>query len=322
MLSLSTLQVAGFNEKRFRLDGVELNHLRGPANGPPLLLFPGQTQPWQSYSKVLLPLAKHFEVIAFDIHGHGQSSFVPERYSYEAIGQDLAQFLRSEIDQPAFISGNSSGGVIALWLGARLPEKVRGLMLEDPPLFSSEWPRIKDCFIYGLLQDTVKYLADQRDLPEFFRRFTVPVDGHARAVTAASGPLLKFVASYVSWMQKRHPDKREVDLPLMPFVMRMMVRGFSGYDAEFARPFLDGSFGKNFDHGEALSALSCPVLLLRAVWFENEKFGLVGSMNDADLAQVKARTRNLQVVELDSGHVVHQENPKLFVRHMLDFKSK
>ena len=322
MLQYKKLRQAGFAEKHFVVNDVHLNHLRGPKNGPPLLLFPGQSQPWQSYSRVLLKLAQDFEVIAFDIHGHGKSSFVPDRYSYQAIGEDLAQFLRSELDRPAIVSGNSSGGVIALWLGSHVPEMVSGLLLEDPPLFSSEWPRIKDCYVYQLLQHAVSHLADQRDLPKFFKDLKIPVESGSRAVTAAASPLLKFVAGYVRLMQKRHPQKREVDLPLMPFVLRMMVRGFSSYDAEFSRPFLDGRFGKNFDHGEALSLLSCPVLLLRAVWFENEKYGLVGAMNNADMAKVRAQVNDLQVIELDSGHVIHQEKPALFTQYLIDFKDK
>lgn len=124
MLQNKRLRALGFEEKQFQIGDVVLNHLRGPANGPPLILLPGQTQPWQSYSKVLALLRHDFEIIAFDIHGHGQSSFVPQCYNYQDIGEDLVAFMRSELDQAAFISGNSSGGVIAVWLAANAPEQV------------------------------------------------------------------------------------------------------------------------------------------------------------------------------------------------------
>ena len=35
--------------------------------------------------------------MACDVHGHGGSSFCPERYTFNAIGEDLAAFLREDL---------------------------------------------------------------------------------------------------------------------------------------------------------------------------------------------------------------------------------
>lgn len=40
------------------------------------------------------------------------------------------------IGEQCFVSGHSSGGILAAWLGANAPELVSGALLEDPPLFS------------------------------------------------------------------------------------------------------------------------------------------------------------------------------------------
>src|SRR3546814_18097235 len=44
----------------------------------------------------------------------------------------------------AFVSGNSAGGLLAAWLAANRPDAVRSVVLEDPPLFGSEYPEIKN----------------------------------------------------------------------------------------------------------------------------------------------------------------------------------
>ena len=313
-----TLRNAGFREKIFQLDDVSLNYVEGPNKGTPLVLFPGQTQPWQSYTKVLPVLGEVFHVFAVDVHGHGKSSFSKSRYSFKRIGEDFAQFLEQVVGRPAILSGNSSGGVIAVWLAAYASQWVRGLVPEDPPLFSCEWPRLKECFIYKVIELAVQYLADRRDVPGFFSRFEIPVEGDSK-VSAAAGPALKIVSWYVRLMQALRPKKREVHIPATPFVLDMVVRGFSSYDAEFSRPFLDGSFGKDFSHADALEKIRCPMLLLHAHWFVSEKHGLVGAMTDNDVDRVRSLVQDFRVERIASGHIVHQEKPRVFVSLMKDF---
>ncbi len=317
------LHKAGYEERSFEVGGVTLNYAEGPANGPPVVLFPGQTQPWQSYTRVLPALAKRFRVLACDVHGHGRSSFAPHRYTFQRIGEDFAVFLERVVGRPAIVSGNSSGGVIAVWLAANAPEWVRGVMPEDPPLLSCEWPRIKECFVYRLLNLSVETLADPetRDVATFFDRFEIPVEGGV-AVSAAAGPLLKVLSSSIRLAQRLRPGQRTVDLPLTPFVLRMLVRGFSEYDPEFSRPFLDGSFGEGFDHAEALSRITCPMLLLHASWFESERYGLVGAMTDQEAARVCSLVPDCRYERIPSGHIVHQENPRAFVRYLVGLEEE
>lgn len=57
------------------------------------------------------------------------------------MGRDLAIFLREMVGGPVYVSGNSSGGLLAITIGLEASDLVRGLVLEDPPLFSSVHPR-------------------------------------------------------------------------------------------------------------------------------------------------------------------------------------
>jgi pimeloyl-ACP methyl ester carboxylesterase len=46
------------------------------------------------------------------------------------------------IGEPVYVTGNSSGKLLAVWLAANRPDLVKAVVLEDPPLFSSDYPEI------------------------------------------------------------------------------------------------------------------------------------------------------------------------------------
>ncbi|MHA2072614.1 MAG: alpha/beta fold hydrolase [Candidatus Thorarchaeota archaeon] len=149
--------MSSFVEKRISTGEIEINYAEGPDNGPALVLIPGQGGDWTTYSKVIESLSAKFHVFAVDVRGHGKSDWATGDYSFKTIGADMTVFLEQAVKRKAIISGNSSGGLFALWLAANRPDLVRGIVLEDPPLFSAEWPRIKeDSFVYYVLEVTVE----------------------------------------------------------------------------------------------------------------------------------------------------------------------
>jgi len=135
---------AGYEQKTARVNSLDLSYVEGPDNGPPLLLLHAQHMEWFSYSRVLPGLAKSFHVFAVDYPGHG-ATHPPIDYVMTAnrIGRDLGDFIENVIGEPTFVTGNSSGGLLAVWLAANRPDMVRAVVLEDPPLFAAEFPRIR-----------------------------------------------------------------------------------------------------------------------------------------------------------------------------------
>ncbi len=67
--------------------------------------------------------------------GHGEA---PRSASYKLSHYTnyLADRIRAETEGPLIFFGHSLGGLTGLALSAILPERIRGLVLEDPPLFS------------------------------------------------------------------------------------------------------------------------------------------------------------------------------------------
>jgi pimeloyl-ACP methyl ester carboxylesterase len=300
----------GFEDGDVIVDGVRLHYVRGGTPGaPPIVLVPGQSMPWQSYLKVLPRLGSSFEVYAVDVRGHGRSEHTPGRYSFGRCADDLVGFLRQVVGRAAVVSGNSSGGIIAMTAAARAPELVRAVHLEDPPLFSSEWPRMRDdTWVHGFFLEVVRH---HPDIATFFSTLKVPQKGRVRLMTMPRA-VTWFLGGAIRRRQARAPGQ-PVDIAWLPLHLRLFVRGLSEYDVDFTAACTDGRMC-DVDHGATLAALTCPITLMVAWSFRHETLGLVGAMDDGDVERARQLGRNLVVERLAAPHVVHIANPAGWVR--------
>lgn len=102
-------------------------------DGPPLVLLHSVAHDRHDYDDVIPSLARRFRTIAVDWPGHGESDMWAEPASAGVGGVcDALEDLVTELDlPPAIFMGNSVGGAASLRLAARMPERVRGLVLVD-----------------------------------------------------------------------------------------------------------------------------------------------------------------------------------------------
>lgn len=321
---LKKIRKAGFEEQRFHTGEIEMNYVVGPNNGQPLVLVPAQMGTWESYQRVLLPLSKKLHVYSVDIRGHGKSGWTTGNYSWESIGRDMSAFLQQIVKRPAIISGNSSGGLIALWLAANRSELVSAIILEDAPVFSAEMPRFRDedRFVYQGLQHVVEALGNQqeRDLADYFRGQVLPVD-EGRRERRVPDWFVDILSYLIRRYESTHPGQ-PVDIGYFPTTLRSLIRSISTYDPDFARAFLDGRMYKGLDHAEALRRVKCPVLVLHANWFRHPHYGLVGAMDDRDAARIQTLAPHTQYKRIPANHVIHVFEPEKFVQEVEAFASK
>jgi len=311
------LRKAGFSQRRFHTGAVSLNYVAGPLNGPALVLIPGQGANWQTYAKVLTPLSQRFEVFALDIRGHGQSDWTTGDYSFAAIGADLRAFLKGVVKRPAIVSGNSSGGLVGIWLAANAPDQVRAIVAEDAPLFSAEWPRIKEEYVFQVLTLTVEILHVLRDsrsvrtLSDAFGRIEKPVKGRDRT---RRNP--RWVTDALAWVIRTHQSNGPLK-PLVSALLPRRIKQFIGilmsFDPDFSQAWLDGRIYEGLDHEAALKAVRCPMLFLHANWYRHPKLGLIGALDDDDARRVRALVPQCEYVKIDARHVIHSAKPKRFV---------
>lgn len=310
--------LAEFKEKKYITNGVTLNYVEGPDNGQPLILIPGQAGTWQSYEKVLGPLSDGFKVYAVDVRGHGGSTWTTGEYTFNNIGEDFTLFLEKVVQKPAIISGNSSGGLIALWLAANRPELIDRIVLEDAPLFSADWPRIKSEFVYEVLEKTATYLGrdDGPDYEGFLRSIQRPTeDGKVKELPG-------WLVNAMVWLIKRYEKPGEpLDIPWLPGRMRQLIMTISLFDPDFSRSWVDGRIYEGLNHEEALSRVKCPVLIIHADWYRTEK-GLIGAMDDDDAKRALEIASHAEYVRLNTRHATHSGAPEKFIELVKNFSLK
>ena len=130
-------------EQAFVAGLTELNFAEGPPSGPPLVLLHGGGDRWQFFLPIIPTLAMRWHVYALDLRGHGRSGRVPGRYRPEDYVPDITAFLDRQVTERAVLFGHSLGGWIALMVVVERMEKVRALILGDPPLCMERWVAIE-----------------------------------------------------------------------------------------------------------------------------------------------------------------------------------
>ncbi len=310
----------GFKELGFATDGVTLNYVVGPDNGLPLLLIPGQMESWQGYKCVLPELSKRFHIFVPDLRGHGKSTRTPGQYSYNICGNDLKCFIQEVIRQPALVAGLSSGGVLAIWLAAYAPEDVLAIISEDPPIFSSIWPRIQDeKFMtrnFKLAVDTLGKTG-KRDVERYLSEVGIPVEGKPELLKIPT-----FIIKIIFFLDRINRALRPnspYDTPFLPYNMRVGNKFLSEYDTDFSRATIDGDLSKGFSPEEALKRIKCPMLLLRADAYRHETWGLIGAMDDQDLERIVSLVDDLQYVQISGGHEIHLVQPRRYIDEIIKF---
>ncbi len=100
-------------------------------SGPPLLLVHGFPFDHTMWHEQLSALVGHFQMIAPDLRGFGDSDAPASFYSMDLYADDLAHLLDVLGQEKVVLAGLSMGGYIALAFQRRYPERLAGLVLAD-----------------------------------------------------------------------------------------------------------------------------------------------------------------------------------------------
>ncbi len=111
-----------------RIDGVWL-HYRTAGEGEPVLLIMGFGAPLEGWDGQVAALSARYRVIRFDNRGVGRSDKPLGPYSTARLAADALGLLDHLGIERAHVVGKSMGGMAAMELAARHPERVRSLVL-------------------------------------------------------------------------------------------------------------------------------------------------------------------------------------------------
>jgi 3-oxoadipate enol-lactonase len=103
-------------------------HYEIMGQGEPLLFIHGLASSSCSWKKQTPLFSQHYQVITFDIRGHGRSDKPLGPYSIELFATDAVALMRALGLGPAHIVGFSMGGMVAFQMAVDVPEMVRSLV--------------------------------------------------------------------------------------------------------------------------------------------------------------------------------------------------
>jgi 3-oxoadipate enol-lactonase len=115
---------------RVKVNGISIKYeLQGQPGRPVVTLSHSLATCMQMWGPQVAALARHFQVLRYDMRGHGASEAPDGPYSIEMLAEDVEGLWDALGIQQSYFAGLSVGGKIGLVLARRCPKRVRGLIL-------------------------------------------------------------------------------------------------------------------------------------------------------------------------------------------------
>lgn len=107
---------------------------------PPIVLAHGVSDSAACWASMFRVLAPHFDVVAYDARGHGQSSTTEHGYAPLERARDLLALIDALSLAPPILMGHSMGGETTGFATLLRPQGVRALVIEDAGIPSAVPP--------------------------------------------------------------------------------------------------------------------------------------------------------------------------------------
>lgn len=234
----------GFTDtfRSYRVDTGKIGlHAVIGGSGEALLLHAGWPQSWFTWRYVMLPLAKHYTVIAVDPRGLGISSKPADGFDVDTLATDMFDMMDVLGHDSFVMMGHDAGVMIGYAMAAAQPQRIRRLVLGEGliPGATTEPPLIPDDrrqadllwhFAYNRALDVNERLVEGREDIYFRYQFAtkaaspdaVPaygVDFHIELLRRVPGTLKASFDYYRSIDQtipqiRRHMEKK-ISVPVL-----------------------------------------------------------------------------------------------------------
>ena len=117
---------------QIQTNGICLNYLEFPGNGPLMILMHGLTANAHAFDGLIAAgLGKHFHIVSVDLRGRGLSDHPAFHYSMEDHAEDILGLIEYLQADKVILCGHSFGGLLGFYLAANYPEKVSKLISLD-----------------------------------------------------------------------------------------------------------------------------------------------------------------------------------------------
>jgi pimeloyl-ACP methyl ester carboxylesterase len=263
-------------------------HRTGSGSGPVLLLLHGVTRCGADWEPLFEALAENWTVIALDQRGHGASPHA-DRYLVTDYVADTGRFVREETAGSVVLFGHSLGAMVAAAVAAELPDRVCGIILEDPP--------------FHTMGNRIAGTAWQAQF--IGMKAAAEAGGSAEAITDALADIRLPVSGGGF---KRLGELRD------RASLAWSAQCLSQLDPGVLTPVIEGRWLDGYDFPSLLAGLRCPTLLLQA----DPAAGGALTDNDAEIA-VNAMSSCQHLRFPSCGHNLHRDRPESVLRAFADF---
>ena len=297
------LDKVGAIEKQYVLpNGNIINYGEVENDKPALLLIHGQMSTWEDYALVLPELSKNWHIYAIDVYGHGESTHNESLYYIDVNGNDIITFINEVIGKPTVVSGHSNGALTAAYVAAYGGKNIAGVVLEDPPVFSTEGEGWEQSFAY---LDTYKTLHEYNnsDKSECWEAYYLR---HCYWGELYMKDAMPGIANYAQKYHNSHPNEA-VKIGFLPSSIWFVFDYAQEYDFAYGEKFYDLTWNHGLKHEQILSDVKVPCVYIHAkeMLHENGTYLCAASREQAERA-VKYIGDNCKLVETsDSDHVIH-----------------
>ncbi|MDD7389512.1 MAG: alpha/beta hydrolase [Lachnospiraceae bacterium] len=311
------LKKCGVREKQVKLpDGHIINYGELGEEGPVLLLIHGQMVSWEEYAGVMPELGRNWHIYAVDVYGHGESSHEEKLYYLDVNGDDLIWFINHVIGRETVVCGHSNGALTAAYLAAYGGSLVKGVILEDPPVFSTQGENWENSFAY---LDTYcplhEYIStEQKECwPAYYLR-------HCYWGQLFMKQSIPRIADYAQRYSEKHPGE-EVRIFFLPKSAVCVFHYVNQYDMLYGEHFYNLTWNHGITHEQMLSDIEIPCIYLHAKEniAETGVYLCAASKEQAERAAALIG-ENCRLVDMaDSSHVIHQVHKKQYLEAVNSF---
>ncbi len=305
------LDKAGAIERQAALpSGNVIHYGEVPNDKPALLLIHGQMGSWKDYALVMPALSRHWHIYAVDVYGHGRSTHDESLYYIDTNGDDLIWFIDHVIGAATVVSGHSNGALTAAYIAAHGGDHISGVLLEDPPVFSTQGEGWEESFAY---LDTYKPLHDYvlSDRSECWEAYYLR---HCYWGQLFMKRAMDPIADYAERYHKAHPGEA-VKIGFLPSSIWSVFEYAKDYDPAYGEHFYDLSWNHGIAHEKILSDISVPCVYIHAKETLHDSATLLcaASREQAERA-VSYIGGNCRLIETPtSDHMIHTVHRQLYI---------
>lgn len=293
----------GLEKLPFKAEGYNFWTWRGhkvhyveQGSGPAVVLIHGFGASAFHWRYNIPELAKFYKVYALDLLGFGWSEKAIIEYDAMIWRDQVADFLKEIVKEPAVLIGNSLGGFTALVSASELPEQVKGVVLLNSA---------------GQFGDKLANPSEKDDDSPIKRFIVKPLkDVIQRIFLGFLFWQAKQPARVESVLKSVYINSANVDDYLVESILRPAADPNAG-EVYYRLMTKFMSNQRNYTLDSVLSKLSCPLLLL---WGDLDPW-----VGPGKALRIKEFYPNTMIVNLQAGHCPHDEVPELVNKALLDW---